>query len=305
VFALLTFIADLKSKRAVIFAMEEPEIALPPHTQRRVTRFVLGEMGQTIVTSHSPYVIAQFDPEHIVMLDRSANGHLVGRPLRLQEIKAKTFRALRQQFAEAILARAVLIVEGPTEVAILAAASSVLEEKLGPKAYTHLDFAGVTIFAGSGDGDVPKFAPVFKRLGKMVFGFYDKLKKPPDAGFLAAFDQHWESAYKGAEDLLVAEMPVSAVRRFLEAVKERDDYPSNAARITDSMADGDTQKLARDILTARKGDAAGYASMLVEQASSADDVPKTIREILLAIHTKVSRASPPEPTPDAAQKPQS
>ena len=38
VFALLTFIAELKDKQSVIFAMEEPEIALPPHQQRRVAR---------------------------------------------------------------------------------------------------------------------------------------------------------------------------------------------------------------------------------------------------------------------------
>src|SRR5690606_29309723 len=34
VFALLTFVAQLKKN--VIFAMEEPEIAIPPHTQRRI-----------------------------------------------------------------------------------------------------------------------------------------------------------------------------------------------------------------------------------------------------------------------------
>jgi putative ATP-dependent endonuclease of the OLD family len=62
VFALLTFIAELKGNKSVIFAMEEPEVALPPHTQRRVAKFVLAEMGQCIVTSHSPYVIEQFDP---------------------------------------------------------------------------------------------------------------------------------------------------------------------------------------------------------------------------------------------------
>jgi putative ATP-dependent endonuclease of OLD family len=59
VFALLTFIAELKGTQSVIFAMEEPEVALPPHTQRRVTKFVLGNMGQCIVTSHSPYVIVR------------------------------------------------------------------------------------------------------------------------------------------------------------------------------------------------------------------------------------------------------
>ena len=36
VFALLTYIADLRGPDSVIFAMEEPEIALPPYTQRRL-----------------------------------------------------------------------------------------------------------------------------------------------------------------------------------------------------------------------------------------------------------------------------
>ena len=40
VFALLTVIAELKEKQSVIFAMEEPEIALPPEKQRRVSGFV-------------------------------------------------------------------------------------------------------------------------------------------------------------------------------------------------------------------------------------------------------------------------
>lgn len=36
VLALLSLIADLKQN--VIFAMEEPEIAIPPHTQKRIIR---------------------------------------------------------------------------------------------------------------------------------------------------------------------------------------------------------------------------------------------------------------------------
>jgi putative ATP-dependent endonuclease of OLD family len=62
VFALLTYIADLRGPDSVIFAMEEPEIALPPHTQRRMVDFVSKTMGQAIVTSHSPYVIERFGP---------------------------------------------------------------------------------------------------------------------------------------------------------------------------------------------------------------------------------------------------
>jgi putative ATP-dependent endonuclease of OLD family len=57
VFALLTYIAELKGDSQVIFAMEEPEIALPPHAQRRLVDFVIKRMGQAIISSHSPYVI--------------------------------------------------------------------------------------------------------------------------------------------------------------------------------------------------------------------------------------------------------
>ena len=137
VFALLTFIAELKDKQSVIFAMEEPEIALPPHTQRRVTRFVLSEMGQSIVTSHSPYVIEQFDPQQIVILNRQDAGQLTGHPIDAHEVKPKTFRTERRQFAEAILSRAVLVVEGSTEAALFPVASTVLEQSLGTDAYTH------------------------------------------------------------------------------------------------------------------------------------------------------------------------
>ncbi len=56
VLALLSFIADAKPQN-VIFAMEEPEIALPPHTQRRIANYLLTRTSQCFVTSHSPYVI--------------------------------------------------------------------------------------------------------------------------------------------------------------------------------------------------------------------------------------------------------
>ena len=142
VFALLTFLAELKDKQSVIFAMEEPEFALPPHTQRRVTKFVLSEMGQSIVTSHSPYVIEQFDPQQIVTLHRDESGLLTGQPIDGQDLEPKTFRTERRQFAEAILSRAVLVVEGSTEAAIFPAASTVMERSLGPDAYTQQHTSG-------------------------------------------------------------------------------------------------------------------------------------------------------------------
>jgi predicted ATP-dependent endonuclease of OLD family len=49
-----------------------------------VTRFVLSEMRQSIVTSHSPYVIEQFEPQQVVILNRDSEGVLSGHPIDAQ-----------------------------------------------------------------------------------------------------------------------------------------------------------------------------------------------------------------------------
>lgn len=286
VFALLTFIAELKDKQSVIFAMEEPEIALPPHTQRRVTRFVLTEMGQSIVTSHSPYVIEQFDPEHIVILNRNEDGVFTGKPIDSDAVKPKTFRAERRQFAEAILSRAVLVVEGATEASLFPIASSIMEASLGTDAYIHFDLAGVSIFNADGDGSVPRYGSVFSTLGKLSFGFYDKPNTEltqENLEKLKGYTKVWQSPEKGIENILINQMPISVVRNFLNEVQERSDYPQVGV-YDPAAADADVVALAFRVLKARKGDAYGYAARLISLCKSADDLPKTIREILEAIH---------------------
>ena len=290
VFALLTFIAELKDKQSVIFAMEEPEIALPPHTQRRVTRFVLAEMGQSIVTSHSPYVIEQFEPDQIVMLNRNEEGHLTGCPIDTQEVKPKTFRTERRQFAEAILSRAVLVVEGSTEAALFPAASTVMEKSLGANVYTHFDLMGVSVFDAGADNSVPRFGPVFAALGKLAFGFYDKPNAPLSAeatAKLASFTHAWESPEKGIENVLVKQTPIAVARRFLQAVKDRADYP-NVGAYDPAMLDGDTALLAIKVLKARKGDAHGYAGIFINHCQSAAELPATVRTILESIQAALS-----------------
>jgi putative ATP-dependent endonuclease of OLD family len=291
VFALLTFIAELKGNQSVIFAMEEPEVALPPHTQRRVAKFVLGEMGQCIVTSHSPYVIEQFDPAQIVILDRDNAGKLAGVPIDGTQVKLKGLRAERRQFAEAVLSRAVLVVEGSTEAALFAAASTIMERSRPPEQYTHFDLAGVSVFVASGDGDVPRYGPIFAALGKLVFGFYDKPGPALNADAfakLARFTKHWESPEKGIENLLVKGMPIAVIKRFLADVKDRADYPANAGPYNAMASDAEMAVLATKVLKARKGEAHGYAAILVSHCQGADELPATVRSILEEIHKALS-----------------
>lgn len=292
VFALLTIIADIKETKSVIFAMEEPEIALPPHTQRRVTRHVLGEMGQSIVTSHSPYVIEQFGPNNVVMLTHGDKGKLAGQTIDADGIKPKAYRNERRQFAEAILARAVLVVEGSTETALFPAASSALERFR--EGYTHFDLAGVTVFTASGDGDVPRHGTIFNALGKQSFGVIDQQATDLTAEAktqLARFDATWESPERGIEALLVKQTPVDVLRSFLADATDRPDYPTRAPYDPDGN-DETTRQTALAVLKARKGEGYGYAAALMEHCKSETDIPEFIRTVLTEIDAAVTVDQP-------------
>lgn len=58
VLSLLSMIAEMKDN--VIFAMEEPETALPPHVQKRVVLSVIEKSTQALFTSHSPMSLKSF-----------------------------------------------------------------------------------------------------------------------------------------------------------------------------------------------------------------------------------------------------
>ncbi len=296
VFALLSIIAELKGQQNVIFAMEEPEIALPPHTQRRVTRFVLHEMGQSIVTSHSPYVIEQFEPADIVPLHRRGE-ELVGTPIDTAAIKPKTYRVEARQFAEAILSRAVLIVEGATELVVFDAASTALE-RLGQPGYTHIDLSGVSLFNAKNDDTVQKFAPVFKSMNKRVYGAWDKPRHAATAPTepaaevatddpKAAFDNYWESPETGIERVLTKQTLTAVLRHFLDEVVTRDDYPRSIV-YTAATPDSELESVAYAVLRARKGDNVPYAGLLIDQCQSIEEIPQFVRDVLLTIDADLS-----------------
>jgi len=301
VFALLTMIADLKERQSVIFAMEEPEIALPPHTQRRVARFVKREMGQAIVTSHSPYVIEQFEPNEIVMLSHESGGDVEGMPIDPAGIKLKSYRSQRRQFSEAILSRGVLVVEGETEASIIPIAAAVLEKSSAD--YIHPDLAGVTIFTANGDGDVPRWAPILRALGKVPFGMVDKQGKPysgDNATALQSFEEFWESPVEGIEELIVSQVPTAVLRRFMDEAVQLPDFPTHQAKYDSSTTDAQLPEIALKTLKARKGDAYGYAALLIEGCQSRDDLP----EFLVAALERINEVlSPATTAADAHEQP--
>ncbi|WP_043485683.1 ATP-dependent nuclease, partial [Streptomyces olivaceus] len=298
VFAMLTYIAELKGEDSVIFAMEEPEIALPPHAQRRLVDFVTQRMGQAIVTSHSPYVIDKFDPSQIVVLGRDESGTLSSSPVVLpQGFKPKQYATNRRQFAEAVLARAVLVVEGRTEADLVPAVADVLEQDPSVD-YDHPDLVGVSVFDAGADNAVASFAPLFKSLGKRVYGIHDTPAKPVSEEFAAKtgdFTLYKVIPYGGMEDLLTIEVPAHVQRKFLSVADALPDYPEHHGRLEEGMDDAQVAALLWKVLKKRKGD--GYAALLISQCTNRSELPASIVDFLLKVDADLR--TPPVSGPDS------
>ena len=276
VFSLLTFIAELKSN--VIFAMEEPEIAIPPHTQRRIVQFLHRKMDQSILTTHSPFVLEQYGPANVVLLQRGHDGVVAGRQIEVTGIKAKAYKGnLRRVLAEAMLGNGVLCVEGVSDGEAIYAASAVLEARSEEGTYTPLDLSGVTIVQCEGDGGLFRYGQFFSRLGLNTYAFYDRQKNDAIRNQIAdAFDAAWELERTGIENLLAEETTIDVIRGFLAEVSDWDDYPHNAGNPPDADED-DVREVCKTVLRSRKG--SGYAQRLVELCSD-DDLPSIIVEAL-------------------------
>lgn len=278
VFALITFIADLKGN--VIFAMEEPEIALPPHTQRRIIKYVINGMDQSIFTSHSPYVLEQFSPNNVVILNRDKHGMMTGDTLHLSGLKLKTYNGgLRHKFAEAILGKGVLLVEGPTEESMFPAASEVMEQ--ADISYSPLDLSGVSVVSADGEGSLEAYAAFFKGLGLKVYGFFDKQSESKSKVLERAFDHCWELKESGIEKFLCSEIDNAILLNFVEVVRKRADFPTKIAeQLPEQLNAEGIKEWALRILKARKG--YGYAGILIHLSKSSQ-LPGKVSQCLRKI----------------------
>lgn len=221
VLAMLGLIAQRRNGR-VIFAMEEPELSLPPHVQKRVVDKVRSLASQALFTSHSPYVIEQFPPEQMTVLNRDARGILTATNISLPEnLRLKVFRdGFRTRFCEALLSRRVIVVEGKTELIAYSAVARRAAE-LDPTNYSRLDALGWVPFDAGGQGAVAPFAAFFRNLGKTVATIFDRQEPAERQAIEAVSHAAFEQPYTGFEALLAAEVHVSmkawCVKFFLGA----------------------------------------------------------------------------------------
>jgi len=263
-YALLSIIADIKREadRNVIFAMEEPEIAITPYTQRQLIKELKGISNQTFVTSHSPFVVERFIDESIITLASNA-GVLEGTVAYFEDFKEKKIKSgFRSTFAEGLFSNGIIAVEGISDRYALYAVSELLEEF--EDSFISLDLVGIIIIDCGGAGEINKYGASYSHLNKKTYALYDSGED--DKIDKSLFNIAQEHDYDGIEDLLVSELPSNRLKNFLDSIEESD-VP--LASDTEALM-GRTKR----ILKRRKG--TDYVAKLISQCKNSDELPETL-----------------------------
>ncbi|WP_299742588.1 AAA family ATPase [uncultured Tateyamaria sp.] len=290
VLALLSIIRD--NKQNVIFAMEEPETAIPPHVQKQVVKEVMANSDQSIFTSHSPYVIEEFDLSSIAILSIDLPGTLSHHSVTISDPSCYNYHQyFRTQLCEGLLARRVVVCEGATEVSILAGLSRHLS-KLDDKKYGDLAALGYCLINSQTDSQVLNHTDALSGLGKHVSVFCDAQDAAEKAKIKAAADEAFIHKYERIEDMLIDEVPDAAKHHFNKTMTwpqyVLDDVPVPADNI---------DKALKRYLKKTKG-SGGAVALLA--ACKASEVPDFLRDMIEKL-TTLARPNP-APTEDDQQK---
>lgn len=284
VLSLLVMIAELKKN--VIFAMEEPEIAIPPHAQKRIINSVISKAAQSIFTSHSPYVMEEFKPSQILVVKREA-GELTGvQATYPPTIKPKRYQEeFRRRFCEALLARRVLIVEGRTEFDAIPVAARRLNHKK-PSKYNTLEALGVAIINAETDSQVEPLGTFFKSLGKTVYAIFDKQPEKVKKAIAASVDHAYEGPESSFEELILKHSDDEALKRFAYKLITDGEWPEylKSKKPTEKSTLDEIKGALFEYFKNSKG--AGSAADFLAQCNP-KEIPKYIRQTVLSIKENV------------------
>lgn len=273
VLAMLSQIAE--DKQNVIFAMEEPETAIPPYAQKRIVHEVRQLASQAIFTSHSPYVLEEFALDEAVVISRTSDGVVQSATIELPaSVKPKRYRQeFRTRFCEGLLARRVLLAEGATEASAFPAVCRRLAE-LNPGTYSSLEALGICTVDAGGDTAIADLAKLYRDLGKQTFAICDK-QDSEKASIEAQVDLLLMHEEKGFEDLVLINASHDALVRFAAQIEWPPHllakYPKPADQAIDAL---------RDYFDWSKANwgAADFLAQCVE-----DEIPQWLREACLQL----------------------
>lgn len=301
VLAMLSQIAQ--DKQNVIFAMEEPETAIPPYAQKGIVHEVRKLASQTIFTSHSPYVLEEFAIDETVVLSRDSHGSLVRSAITLPEsVKLKRYRQeFRTRFCEGLLARRILVAEGATEAAAFPMVCRRLWE-LKPDMYRSLEALGICTIDAGGDGNIADLAKLYRDLGKRTFALCDKQTAEKESLIESQVEHLLMHSESGFEDLVLKNTTIGAMNRFAAII----DWPPHLYAKY-SVQGATVQEALGEYFSAKKANW-GIADFLAQ--CTEDEIPLWLREACkslkllcdspLAVPTASAEAPPPFVPPMAA-----
>lgn len=289
VLAMLSLIAE--DKQNVIFAMEEPETAVPPYAQKRIVHELKTLAAQSILTSHSPYVLEEFNVEDICVLSRDKACVLKQASVELPaSIKPKRYRQeFRTRFCEGLLASRVLIAEGATEAAALPAVARRLSE-LDPSTYVSMEALGLcTIDAGT-ETQIADLGKLYRNLGKVVYAVCDNQDAASKSSIEANVTKLFMHGETGIEKLVLKNTTQAAMERFLDSIQ----LPPHLTAKFPTPKTTAPEVLA-DFFSWSKGNL-GLAEFLVQCTEA--EVPQWIRDTCKELR---SLCQPPPPPPEAPE----
>lgn len=290
VLSMLSMIADLKQN--VIFAMEEPEIAIPPHTQKRIISSIRTKSSQALFTSHSPYVIEEFDPSEVIVLQNSDGKVSSSTASFPPAIKRKNYKEqFRKKYCEALLSKRVLITEGRTEYDSIPVAARRLHA-IDSQKYSSLEALGVAVIDAETDSQIIAIASHLKSMGKIVYAVYDKQEAEQSAKIEKAVDHSFESSETSFEKLILNKIPAARLKTFAISIVTNEDWPDHLHSQTpnENASEEDIKEALSKYFNWSKG--AGSAANLIESCEF-DEIPEFISTMLESIKSTV--VTKPEP----------
>ena len=283
VLALLSMIAELKNN--VIFAMEEPEISIPPYTQKSLIANVKEKSAQAIFTSHSPYVIEEFSLSNVLVLHKDASGTVKGLTAE-SPVKMKSYRdEFRKRFCEGLLSKNILILEGRTEYDVYQTCFRKLV-KLHPENYKNLGLLSLAPINADGDGNIPEIGMFFKSLGKRVFSIFDKQDDASLESIKNNVDFYFMIEEKGIEAFIVNNVSYGVLEKYSDNIEASGEWSNHIVpKPSDCTTEAELRKTMFTFFKHKKG--SGELSELIFTCSTKEEMPSRIIEIIDSITQEI------------------
>ena len=283
---ILTLIARRRNRG--ILALEEPETFLFPHAQRRVIDECLSIASQTFVTTHSPYVLERMPVNGIGRLVRDSNGVLSWTPLQTANVKQLNLysKRLRQSVAEALLGRAVIVLEGDSDRWWLYGASRLLHRKtVNGCRLEALELMGVSIVSADTFGDISKLCAFFRSAGLTTIALFDHFDDKEFDELYGTLDLNVPTLFlrqKGLEALVAQFIPLQVVKSVLAVPSYSKSTPLDMSQV-DALDEVGARNELEAMLKRNKGSAAfhEYIIALLDH----DSVPKPLVTVVSIICT--------------------